>query len=178
MPDSPQPSGSASTTEHRREARSLGAICCDVVVVSDSRTPRTDVSGRVARELIESAGYGVGRRDLVANEPAEVDSTIDKFLAGDSACLILLGGTGLSSRDRTVETLRARLDKELPGYGEAFRRLSWDDIGTAAILSRALAGSIQDRIVVVTPGSPNAVKTALDGVLLPELAHLVREVRR
>lgn len=178
MAQPPQPSGSDSTTEHRREARSLGAISCDVVVVSDSRTPRTDVSGRVARELIESAGFEIGRSDLVANEPAEINLTIDEFVSGDSDCLILLGGTGLSTRDRTVETLQARLDKELPGYGEAFRRLSWDEIGTAAILSRALAGSIQDRIVVVTPGSPNAVKTALDGVLLPELAHLVREVRR
>lgn len=178
MPESPQPSESASTTEHRREARTLGIVSCDVVVVSDSRTPRTDVSGRVARELIENAGYRIGRSDLVANEPAQINSTIDQFMAGESACLILLGGTGLSSRDRTVETLQARLDKELPGYGEVFRRLSWDDIGTAAILSRALAGSIQDRIVVVTPGSPNAVRTALDGVLLPELAHLVREVRR
>lgn len=178
MAQSPQPSGSASTTEHRREARTLGAISCDVVVVSDSRTPRTDVSGRVARELIEGAGFEVGRSDLVANEPAAINAAIDLFMSGESACLILLGGTGLSSRDRTVETLRARLDKQLPGYGEAFRRISWDEIGTAAILSRALAGSIQDRIVVVTPGSPNAVKTALDGVLLPELAHLVREVRR
>lgn len=178
MSESTQPSGSASTTEHRREARSLENISCDVVVVSDSRTARTDVSGRVARELVEAAGFGIGRSDLVANEPDEVNSTIDKFLSGDSACLLLLGGTGLSSRDRTVETVRDRLDKELPGYGEAFRRLSWDEIGTAAILSRALAGSIGDRIVVVTPGSPNAVETALSGVLLPELAHLVREVRR
>ena len=178
MPESDQPSGSASTTEHRREARSLEDISCDVVVVSDSRTERTDVSGRVARELIEAAGFGVGRHELVANEPDEVNSTIDRFLSGDSACLILLGGTGLSSRDRTVETLQDRLEKELPGYGEAFRRLSWDEIGTAAILSRALAGSIGDRIVVVTPGSPNAVETALKGVLLPELAHLLREVRR
>ena len=178
MAQSAQPSGSASTAEHRREASALRAISCDVVVVSDSRTPRTDVSGRVARELSESAGFGIGRSDLVANEPVAINATIDRFMSGESACLILLGGTGLSSRDRTVETLQARLDKELPGYGEAFRRISWDEIGTAAILSRALAGSIQDRIVVVTPGSPNAVKTALDGVLLPELAHLVREVRR
>jgi molybdenum cofactor biosynthesis protein B len=178
VPGSTQPSGSASTTEHRREARSLESISCDVIVVSDSRTARTDVSGRVARKLVEAAGYGIGRSGLVANEPDEVGATIDRFIAGDAACLLLLGGTGLSSRDRTVETVRDRLDKELPGYGEAFRRLSWDEIGTAAILSRALAGSIGDRIVVVTPGSPNAVETALSGVLLPELAHLVREVRR
>ncbi len=173
-----QPAKSASTTEHRRQARSLGAIRCDVIVVSDTRTERTDVSGRVARELIEAAGHTIARSDLIANEPSAIDAAIDRFLAGTSDCLALLGGTGLGSRDRTVETVEARLDKVLPGYGEAFRRLSWDQIGTAAILSRALAGSIGDRILVVTPGSPNAVRTALDGVLLPELAHLLREVRR
>ncbi|MDE2863052.1 MAG: hypothetical protein OXL33_06355, partial [Chloroflexota bacterium] len=88
MAKSAQPSGSASTTEHRREARALGAISCDVVVVSDSRTPRTDVSGRVARELIESAGYVIGRSDLVANEPVAINATIDRFMSGESACLI------------------------------------------------------------------------------------------
>ena len=178
MPDSPQPSGSASTTEHRREAASLGPIECDLVVVSDSRTPRTDTSGKVARELIDAAGHRVSGNELIPNEPAAIDAVIDRFLGGDSNCLILLGGTGLGSRDGTVETVQARLEKVLPGYGEAFRRLSWDEIGTAAILSRALAGSIGDRILAVTPGSPNAVKTALAGVLLPELSHLVREVRR
>lgn len=178
MAQPPQPSGSDSTTEHRREAASLGKIGCRVVVVSDSRTERTDESGKIARSLIEAAGHLVDGSDLIPNEPDAINGSIDRFLAGESGCLILLGGTGLGSRDSTVETLQARLDRELPGYGEAFRRLSWDEIGTAAILSRALAGSIGNRILAVTPGSPNAVRTALAGVLLPELAHLVREVRR
>ena len=178
MSEPTQPAKSASTTEHRHEARSLGAISCDVVVVSDTRTERSDVSGKVARELIEAAGHTVSGGDLIVNEPVEINATIDRFLGGNSSCLVFLGGTGLGSRDRTVETVAARLDKTLPGYGEAFRRLSWDEIGTAAILSRALAGSIGNRLVAVTPGSPNAVRTALGGVLLPELAHLLRELRR
>ena len=178
MSDSSPQTGSASTAEHRQEARSLGPIDCHVVVVSDTRTARTDTSGKVARELIEAAGHRVSGNELIPNEPVDIDDSIDRFLAGDSGCLLLLGGTGLGSRDGTVETVQARLEKVLPGYGEAFRRLSWDEIGTAAILSRALAGSIGDRILAVTPGSPNAVRTALGGVLLPELSHLVREVRR
>ena len=127
---------------------------------------------------MQVAGFGIGRGDLVDCEPDEVNSAIGDCSPGDSARQNILGGTGPSSRDMTVETVRDRLDKELPGYGEAFRRLRWDEIDAAAILSRALAGSIGDRIVVVTPGSPNAVETALKGVLQPELAHLVREVRR
>ena len=178
MPDPSSRTGSASTEEHRHEARSLGPIDCHVVVISDTRTQRTDTSGKVARELIEAAGHRVSGSELIPNEPAAIGESIDRFLAGDSGCLILLGGTGLGSRDGTVEVVQERLEKTLPGYGEAFRRLSWDEIGTAAILSRALAGSVGGRILAVTPGSPNAVRTALGRVLLPELAHLVREVRR
>ena len=173
-----QPDGSESIRGHRTEADSLPPARCQLVVVSDTRTARTDVSGRVAADLVAAAGHFPMPVELVRDEPREIEAALDEFLSTDCDCLIFLGGTGLGARDQTVETIAGRLDKVIPGYGEAFRRISWDQIGTAAILSRALAGSIGDRIVAITPGSPNAVATALGDILLPELAHLLREVRR
>ncbi len=173
-----QPNRSASTAQHRHLARGADPLTCRLVVVSDSRSERTDESGKLAARLVREHGHHCQDPLLVSNDRADIAAALDDFLGGNDDCLVLLGGTGLSSRDGTVEVVEPRLEKTLPGYGEAFRRLSWDEIGTAAILSRALAGSIADRLIAVTPGSPNAVATALGGVLLPELAHLLREVRR
>ena len=169
---------SASTEEHRGIAAELGALDCAVVVVSDSRTEKTDRSGDVAVELIEAAGHRLVGRELIKNDPAAIQAKFRDYTGDRSDFVVFCGGTGLGRRDLTVETVTPLLDKVLDGYGEAFRRFSWDEIGTAAIMSRAVGGAAQGTIVACTPGSTNALRLALEKLLLPELRHLVREANR
>lgn len=171
------PHATATPEEHKAHApRSVG---CFVLTVSDTKTPETDTSGAVIRERLEAAGHRVVGAAIVRDEPAEVQRVI-RDAAADPAvqAIILTGGTGITSRDSTFEAVEALLDKRLPGFGELFRMLSYQEIGAAAMLSRAQMGVHQRRIVVSLPGSPNACRLALDRLLIPELPHLVREVSR
>lgn len=169
----------AGTPGHRASAASL-VVRCAIIVVSDSRTTRTDESGPLARRLIETAGHTVVHSELMPNGEAEVRAAVAAVLERDDIdAIILSGGTGLGSRDRTVEAIRPLLERELPGFGELFRWISFrDQIGTASILSRALAGTARQKLVVSLPGSKAAVELALDQVLLPELRHVIHEMRR
>ncbi|HYV97853.1 MAG TPA: MogA/MoaB family molybdenum cofactor biosynthesis protein [Gemmatimonadaceae bacterium] len=171
--------GSASTEGHRA-ASSGNAARCAVVIVSDSRTEETDESGPRARALIEDAGHSVVHRALLKNDDARVRSEVETLLSRDDVDVVILsGGTGLGARDRTVEAVHPLVEKELPGFGELFRWVSYkEQIGTAAILTRAFAGSVRGKLVVCLPGSKAAVDLALTKVLLPELAHVLREIRR
>lgn len=172
-------SQSASTAGHRAAAEGKQAHCA-VIVVSDSRTVETDESGPLARRLIEAAGHTVDRAELVPNDEQRVRDVVGALIARDDVDVIILsGGTGLGVRDRTVEAVRPLLDRELPGFGELFRWVSYQEqIGTAAILTRSLAGTARGRLVVLLPGSKAAVELALTKLLLPELPHLLHELRR
>lgn len=167
----------ATPQEHKAHApRSVG---CFVLTISDTKTPETDTSGQLIREFLEKAGHAVQGSAIVRDEPTQVQSVIRRQCADPGVqAIILTGGTGITSRDSTFEAVEALLDKRLTGFGELFRFLSYQEIGAAAMLSRAQAGVCQGRIVFSLPGSPNACRLAMEKLIIPELGHLVREVNR
>jgi molybdenum cofactor biosynthesis protein B len=149
-----------------------------VVTVSDTRTPQTDVNGQYLRGAVEAAGHIVHSTRIVRDEPAEVESALDQLAAADVQLVLFNGGTGISQRDRTFDVLSAKLEKTLPGFGELFRMLSYEQVGAAAMLSRATAGVYRGKVVVSTPGSPAAVKLAWEKLIAPEIQHLAWELGR
>ena len=143
-----------------------------VLPVSDTRTAADDAGGDALAGRLEAAGFVVSDRALVRDEPAAVRAAIARVCDGDLAdAIVTTGGTGIAPRDRTYEAVAALLDKTLDGFGEAFRRLSWDEIGPRAVLSRAVAGVHRGRVLAALPGSPRAVVLAVDRVLAPILVH-------
>lgn len=168
------------TQAHRADARKFTVLRCAVLTVSDSRTAETDESGRYLREALAGAGHAVLDHGLLPNDEDRVRSQVLAWMRRDDLDLIVLtGGTGLGSRDRTIEVVRPLLEKEMPGFGELFRMLSYQEqVGTASILSRATAGSAQGKLLVSLPGSRAAVQLAMERIILPEGAHAVRELRR
>ncbi len=164
--------------DHRDAAAGVGAVRVAIIIVSDSRTPATDESGALARRLLEEAGHQVVSHGLLPNDEAAVRLEVSRLLEGDLDLILTSGGTGVSRRDRTVEAVSPLLEKRLDGFGEFFRRASEAEIGTAAMMSRALAGAARGKLVVCLPGSRGAVRTGLERVLLPELRHLIWELRR
>jgi molybdenum cofactor biosynthesis protein B len=150
-----------------------------VGTISDSKTPDTDTSGQLIRDLLTAAGHEVVGARLVRDEPAEVQAVVRAACEDPGVqAIVLTGGTGITARDRTFEAIDALLDRRLPGFGELFRMLSFQEIGAAAMLSRAQAGVRAGRLVFSLPGSPGACRLALERLILPELGHLVREVSR
>jgi len=148
------------------------------VTISDTRTPEDDVSGRALRERLEAAGFVVSLQTIVADEPALVEAAIARVCDENLAdAVVTTGGTGIAPRDRTFEAVEELLEKKLDGFGEAFRRLSWEQVGARSVLSRALAGVHRGRIVACLPGSPKAVALGVDQVLAPILAHAVALAR-
>ena len=163
--------------EHRRQAPQ--SVACAVITVSDTRTPETDAGGNLVAERLASAGHCVVERRIIRDEPTTMRALLLEFSArAEIEAVLLTGGTGLSSRDQTYETVSLLLTKTIPGYGELFRMLSYQQIGTAAMLSRAVGGLIGRTVVLTMPGSPAAVTLAMDNVILPELGHLLREAKR
>ena len=163
--------------EHRKEAPQT--VGCAVVTVSDTRTLETDSGGQTAVDLLCGAGHKVLLRQIIPDEP----KPMRKLLIGlrdrpDIDAILMTGGTGLGSRDRTFETVAGVLDKPLPGYGELFRTLSFEQIGPAAMLSRANGGLIGRTVLLTMPGSQAAVRLAIEKIILPELGHMVREARK
>jgi molybdenum cofactor biosynthesis protein B len=168
---------SGSVREHRASAQQ--SLSLAVVTVSDTRTIETDASGALVVALAEEAGHRVVERTIVPDEPARLRALLEPFCARDDLHAVLLtGGTGISPRDQTYETISALLTKPLPGYGELFRMLSFAEIGPACMLSRAVGGLIGRLVVLVMPGSRAAVELAMRRIILPELAHLVYEARK
>jgi len=167
----------ATPQEHKAGApRSVG---CFVLTISDSKTPDTDTSGALIRELLQAAGHKVAGHAIVKDEPAQVAAVIRSGCGAPSVeVFILTGGTGITSRDSTYEAVEALLEKRLTGFGELFRMLSYEEIGAAAMLSRAQAGVVARRVLFSLPGSPNACRLALEKLIIPELGHLLREVNR
>ena len=168
--------GPSPAREHRSDAPTH--VACFVLTCSDSRAQADDVSGRALREGLEAAGHSVVGQTVVRDEPEQIRAAVERGLQGGARAVLVTGGTGITRRDQTVEAVRPLLEKEIPGFGELFRMLSFQEIGSAAWLSRALAGTVRGALVFVLPGSPNAVRLALDRLILPELGHAVRELSR
>ncbi len=168
------------TIEHRANAAQQLPVQVAIVVVSDKRTAETDESGPLARWLLIQAGHTVSGFALIPNDEANTRAHVEALIEREDVdAVILCGGTGLSAQDRTVEAVRPLMEKELPGVGELFRLISYQEqIGTAAILTRAIAGTVNGKLIVSLPGSKAAVELALTKVLLPELQHLMHELRR
>lgn len=170
---------SSSSDQHHRLAAERGPVTVAVITVSDSRTPETDVNGHYLREEIGRAGHRLAGYQLVPDDPGRVGSALDSLLAAGEARVILLnGGTGIARRDNTHEVVRSRLEKEIPGFGELFRMLSYEQVGAAAMLSRAIAGVAAGVVVISVPGSPAAVRLAWERLVAPEIEHLAWEVWR
>jgi len=164
---------------HAHHDARVGALRVAVLTVSDTRTPESDTSGSAARTLIERAGHRVVDYRILPDEPAEVRDLVGRWLAtADIDVVFVSGGTGISGRDRTYEAIAGMLDKRLDGFGEIFRRLSFDDIGSAAMLSRAVGGIARGKVMFSVPGSTAAVTLALERLIVPEIAHLISEVRK
>ena len=165
-------------SDHHQQAESKGQIAVAIVTVSDTRTPDDDVSGRLIRELCDAAGHVVVDYRIVRDEPDQVAQALSDFTNGAAQIVIFNGGTGISRRDRTYDVISQALEKTLSGFGELFRMLSYEEIGSAAMLSRATAGTLNGTVVVSTPGSPNAVRLAMEKLILPEIQHLAWELTR
>jgi molybdopterin adenylyltransferase len=167
-----------STHEHKKEAPRT--VHCKVITVSDTRTRETDKSGKLMMELLEQAGHKIVDYVIVKDEEGPIKAEILKGCAKEEIEVILTnGGTGIAKRDVTIETIQNLLDKEIVGFGELFRMLSYqEDIGSAAILSRAIAGVVNNKAVFSTPGSTGAVKLAMNKLILPEIGHVVREIQK
>lgn len=178
-----------SHIEHKREAPAPSKIKCAVVTISDSKFSNFsqlktadpdkigDVSGKLMKELLEEAEFEVTHYSIVPDEREAIKSTVLGLINSDADVILTTGGTGVTSRDVTIETLTPIFQKELPGVGELFRSISYQEIGSAAILSRATAGIMNKKIIICLPGSPHAVELALIKLIIPELPHLVKHVQ-
>lgn len=166
------------TVQQHRD-QSPAVIRCAVITLSDTRTLETDTGGGLLCELLEAAGHVVARRELIPDDQATLSNLLNECEADDSiAAVLMTGGTGISSRDQTFETVTNLLTKPLPGYGELFRVASYEEIGAAAMLSRATGGLMNRTLLMTMPGSRNAVRLAMEKLILPELGHLIREANR
>ena len=163
--------------QHRSDAPDSLRVA--VVTISDTRTDQTDRGGATIVGLLEASGHTIAHRQIVPDDPDHIGPLVEALCGRpDVDAVLLTGGTGIASRDRTYETLVGRLDTPLPGYGELFRALSYHEIGAAAMLSRAVGGLIDRTVVLTMPGSQGGVRLAMEKIILPELGHLVREARR
>jgi molybdopterin adenylyltransferase len=167
----------SSVQQHRSESPHV--VRAAVITISDTRTKETDTSGKHIVDELTKAGHTVVAWEIIPDEPTRIRELIAKLRSSpDTDAILLTGGTGVGSRDQTYETISALLTKTLPGFGEIFRMLSFAEVGAAAMLSRATAGLIDRTVVLSMPGSTNAVRLAMEKLIVPELAHLVREARR
>jgi molybdenum cofactor biosynthesis protein B len=167
-----------SSAQHKATAARQGPVPVAIVTVSDTRTPETDVNAAYLREHIIAAGHKVVAYKLIKDEADQVGDVLDELAASDARIILFNGGTGIAPRDTTFDALSRKLEKTLPGFGELFRMLSYEQVGAAAMLSRAVAGVYQNKVVFSTPGSPAAVQLAWEKLIAPELQHLAWEVVR
>src|SRR5438093_8911581 len=162
---------------HEHHAKARRVVVCAVLTVSDTRTAETDTNGTCIQALLEQAGHRVASYGILPDDPTRVRAHVEEMLREPEVdAIILNGGTGLAPRDTTYEAIVDMLEKRLDGFGELFRMLSFQQVGAAAMLSRAAAGVAGGKIVVSLPGAPAAVELALQKLLLPELGHMVHLV--
>jgi molybdopterin adenylyltransferase len=154
------------------------AINCAVITVSDTRTPTTDISGKLVQSLLLAAGHKIGKYQIIPDEPNQIRAELDNIITivPPIQAIVFTGGTGISPRDTTYDALSKLLAKTLPGFGEIFRLLSYQDIGSRAIASRAIAGTYQHLLIFSLPGSRGAVQLGMEKLILPELIHLVTQL--
>jgi molybdopterin adenylyltransferase len=163
---------------HQHSSQTLAARCA-VITLSDTRTPDTDTSGSRIRQLLHEHGHTLAQYHLIPDNPQQLLSLLDQLLTRDDIDVILTnGGTGISRRDQTITVIDKLLDQPLPGFGELFRMLSYQQIASGAMLSRATAGIARGRLLFVMPGSTKAVDLAMTRLILPELKHLLFELRK
>ena len=168
-----------SESVHKHKESAPETVRVAILTISDTRTPETDTGGDVAEELLVGAGQEVVERRIVRDEVSGIrNNLIDLLARSDVEAVVTTGGTGISARDTTYEVVERMLEKRLDGFGEIFRMLSYEEIGAAAIMSRALAGSVGTKFVASLPGSRNAVRLAVEKLLVPELSHVVFELRK
>jgi len=163
---------------HEHKADSPVSVSAYLVTCSDSRDAAHDESGALMRRLLEGAGHTIAGQAVIADDASAIRAEFEKALSLGARAIAFSGGTGLSRRDVTVETLEPLFDKRLDGFGELFRHFSFEKIGASAMLSRAVAGTVRGAVVFALPGSPRAVELAFQKLILPELGHLVRELSR
>lgn len=171
-------------TQHREHAEGKTARCA-VLTISDTRQADNDAGGKAIIDTLRNAGHTVSDYTIVKDEPDQIEHQLNSWLnppasspkpqASPLDLIITTGGTGIAQRDTTVEVVRRMLDKELEGFGELFRMLSYDQVGAAAMLSRAVAGLAGETLIFTLPGSPKAVKLAMEKLIIPELPHMVWE---
>jgi molybdenum cofactor biosynthesis protein B len=172
-----EPGPASGRHPHRLASPERVAAC--VLTVSDTRTLETDTGGARVAELLVAAGHAVSAREIVRDDAAAIAAALGSALGRDGVdAVILTGGTGVAPRDVTPEAVAPLLERVVPGFGELFRMLSYQEIGSAALLSRALAGLARGRVVFVLPGSRGAVQLAMEKLVLPELGHLLGEARK
>jgi len=175
----PHRQSSSHDAPHEHKSAAPAAIGCMVITCSDTRTPETDTSGALIKDLLKARGHQVVSHQIIKDEPPLIRDLIQQG-AKDPAvqAIIINGGTGISRRDATFEAVDGLLQKKLDGFGEIFRYLSYKDIGSAAIMSRAVAGLYQGTIIISIPGSEKAVRLAMEQLILNELGHMVREMTK
>ncbi|HLM77732.1 MAG TPA: MogA/MoaB family molybdenum cofactor biosynthesis protein [Rubrobacteraceae bacterium] len=172
----------SESVEKHREA-SPEKISIAVLTISDTRTPETDTGGNVIVELMQESGHHVHHREIVRDEPPQIKKVLEGLITDPRVdAVITTGGTGISGRDTTYEVVSRLIDRRLDGFGELFRMLSYEEIGAAAMLSRAVAGAVptdaSSKFIACLPGSTNAVRLAIEKLLLPEISHVVFELRK
>jgi molybdenum cofactor biosynthesis protein B len=168
----------SESTEKHREA-SPERIRVAVLTISDTRTAETDTGGNIIIDSMQKAGHEVVYREIVKDDALQIKKSLERLLADAGVdAIVTTGGTGISARDTTYEVVIRMLDRQLDGFGELFRMLSYEEVGAAAILSRAVAGAAGSKFVACLPGSTNAVRLAMEKLLVPEIPHVVFELRK
>ncbi len=152
------------------------SLACAIVTISDSRTIETDTSGQLIRSLLSGSGHQVSHYEILPDEPDRIVAAIAQLSSQPIDILLFNGGTGIAPRDTTYEAIASLLEKTLPGFGEIFRMLSFAQVGSRAMASRAIAGTIGHQVVFSMPGSSKAVKLAMEQLILPEMVHLVKQL--
>lgn len=163
--------------EHKH--KSHGSVACAVIIISGTRTEQSDESGKLIMHALESNGHKVSSFSILKNDADSILTKLDQLLGDDSIQVIITsGGTGASHLDISIETITPILDKKLDGFGELFRFLTYQEIGTGSIMSRAMAGVSRGKIIICLPGSVEAARMVMEKIILPEIGHLVREATR
>lgn len=163
--------------DHMKHA--VRKVSCAVITVSDTRTPENDTSGQIIIKGLESQGHEVREYHIVPDSVVAIRAAISRLLEDDSIKVVITnGGTGIARRDLTVEAVEPLLEKKMDGFGEIFRLLSYQEIGPAAVLSRAIAGTSSQKIIICLPGSSGAVRLAMDKIILPQIGHMVLEAEK
>ena len=168
----------SSATHREMAAEAIESVDIGLVTVSDSRTPETDTNAIFLRGELEQEGHTITSYQIVPDEPEKIEIVLEEMIESSARIIIFNGGTGITPRDRTFDVIDRKLEKRLTGFGEIFRMLSYDQVGAAAMLSRATAGTYKGKLIISTPGSPQAVKLAWDKLIKPELQHLAWEIIR